>query len=737
MTSLPVPKNVASQDVAIGRHAQALPSFVRRYIKAGLKSSVGPVEADQFFSWTQGPCPDEQTCIELRKAFLSRVRINRKEIELRDQPINVQLSEDWPDAVFSGYVKRTIGKVVDEVGHEHFHQLTLRGFKERVKLTTEACLGLLAKLEGANWSKRVASAQDGRDSGCADPIPVLSDAERSDVQRLLVSPWIVALNKDDLRFPAISGISAGERLATLDSDGVISRETYQLFLRLRHASDCSWSEELLDVALHLAETFKSSSGADRAFRAKVFHTRYGGNAGRTLMETGALCGISHHQTVHQYCKLLISRLRTTQVQMPALDRLFAAAAPLCPISPEEANRRLSGLLGDGFGIEAAMSFAKEFMRAPTLSCEDATVKTEAGYQTIRLIVSVLADAWIQFALSCATRECGAIGCTSFLRIAGFLALKNSFAVTLTDLTAVMAAAPGYYLLDAESGWFTLDSGGTSATAQRIRKLMSVATAQVEIDEIATSLITVESWLSRDSRQSLAIAPTHVLVELLKSWPWLKHNQHNKFWLTEAVEPSTVLSGGEAVMLAALDSFNGVASRQEITAYACMPENGLGEMIVNKWLAGSPIFVRYQAGIYGVRGRPLNADAINEAIKRKDSNLDVIGSPRVAASITRELSNSAELVRALVYQAHPFRETGNLRMRTVALRKSISDQLGGVEYFEHIGNEFDRIRIWQGALVYGVAEAAESLGVRAGEPFNLVFYVVNKMFDINVEVASDL
>lgn len=717
------------------RHAQVLPSFVVPFIKKGLKTTSGVIEPGELLLWTSDSLPHQSLCLELRKAALSRIRTIHRVDELLETPINVNIAADFDQELRTGYSRVVIGKVVAAVGLEAFPKLTLKQFKTLVKLPTETIFGILAGLEAIYWKPTHPLQEVALHvAGVSDLPRALSPDELLSAKLTLALPWVCALKPEDLRFPSQNGDSLRDRLSRQVANALVSPEDHAILERLKRADAMTWGEELFDVARHAAVALKTTNSQDADYKASIYRTRFGGDSGRTYEQTGAEFELSYAR-VWQVCKPLTAKLVEHPAKMPALERLLQELSCLCPVFLADANQALQESLGHGFGVVAAINFAKEIGFDSRLSYSEPMRRLDSGQSLVRIVVRSPSESWTHHAMSIAQRDCGFIGCTNFTRLAGMLAMRHALAVSGSDLHTYFSSVHGFRMLDAEAGWFTLGGTDASASALRIRKLMCVATVQVDIDEIATSLVTDDTWLGRENRQAFSVPPVHVLSELLKGWDWLEHNRHNKFWPRSALSPAALLSSSEAVMVVAIESFQGVASRQEITTFCAHPDHGLSEMIVNKWLASSPVFVRYLTGIYGLRGRPMVPDAINAAIERKGRSSGPPSPQNILLDSAQPVPFPGSLVVARVYQAYPFRETGNPAMRVVQIMKPESDLLRDFDDFTHAGGEFNNIRVFQGSTVWGVASAADTLGVQPGAPFQILFDLANKTFELDLDAAS--
>jgi hypothetical protein len=215
-----------------------------------------------------------------------------------------------------------------------------------------------------------------------------------------------------------------------------------------------------------------------------------------------------------------------------------------------------------------------------------------------------------------------MGCTNLLQVAGALALDHEIAPGRESLVAVLETAPGFRWLEREGGWFTIgDGGATSGAASRIRKLMAVAKIPVNVDEIATALITDDLWLSREREYGASVPPLHVQRELLYGWGWLKSLQQNRFTPTTAVGEE-VLSEIEKMFVQIIATNGGVAARHQLVP-AIRDKLEITDMAVNAAMGASPVIVKIEHGLYGLIGRTIDNGALERGRTRLRDKMGVV------------------------------------------------------------------------------------------------------------------
>lgn len=701
------------------RHARVLPSFAVGFVARPLECGLGAVDAHELLAWRRPGLPSSGTASDLRAQFVKRRRASFDAIW--NSSVNVKIVEDWRRAVNDEERLRLLPLLREATAIGAFPQLTLRTIKDALRMPVADALGVLAKLEALYWipmpwrrapSTTVQSLAD-----------VSSDAgfvER--MQACLASPWIDALEPDDLRFPGIEGQKLALWIAAQLETPVLSGSTHDLCVRLLAAGKASWADELADLVVYGIEHADPRPGSDEAKHRwiGIFLARYGGPRGLELQTVGNRFGITRER-VRQICDAILVSLRAQPAKMPALERLLNAAARVMPLSMEEADSQLAQFLGEDCGLQAAMQFAEVMGLPSPVRQASPLARTLDGYKPVSIVEASAAPAtWVSAALVHARRDCTFLGCTNFLRIAGLLALEQGVALDLETLQTVFSKAPGFRILDAQSGWFTLADSESSAAASRMRKLMSVAEGSVDIDTVASALMTDDRWLYREGGRALAIPPLHVLAELFSGWNWLKANSHNKYTAKTRIDAKAVLSKTEIGAIEAMEMHGGVATRAELAAHL-MGNLGVSNMAVSQVAATSSALCKLDHAIYGIRGRPLPAEALIEARKRRMA--EQLASLPAAEFAAQDVDLSAP-VRTMVTQSA---STVAANLRVVYLPSYLSGKVAGV--FEHKDRALPDISVKANNQIRRLAKVAQSLGIGPGERFEIIFDVPGRTYAI--------
>lgn len=710
-------------ETAEQRHARVLPSFAVRFVGHKLDCSLGKVDARELLAWPGSSLPSGHTARQLREQFVRRKRSHFE--RLWESEIGVKIVDEWRRALDDTERLRMITILTDEGAIERFPRMTLREVKESLRLSVADTLGVLAKLEALYWVALPGQSPTARRWAPTSWLEDVAVEEefRESVRTTLEAPWITELEPNDLRFPSVNGEPFAQWMRHQVDKPKLPAAAVALCKRAIEAQKAPWARELESIAEAALETAKPGPGSDTTKKRwiAIFAARYGGQAGLELQGVGDRFGITSER-VRQICDSILRSIAAHAVKAPALDRLLAAAARILPLTVDEADTQLVKFLGEGAGILAAMDFAQVLGQDSPVRAAFAKARTSTGYKPVQIVeaTSDPASDWVNTALTHARRDCTFVGCTNFVRIAGFLALEKGVAQDLETLQSVFSKAPGYRMLDEESGWFTLADSENSAAASRVRKLMAVGPRSLDLDTIAAALMTDDRWFYRDGGRSMAIPPLHVFAELLAGWLWLSANRHHKYTLLTPIDGSDVLSKAEAAALHAINGHASVATRAEIAAHM-MGTVGMSNMSVSFVLGSSPAFVKLDHAIYGIRGHAIPAEALIAARRRR--HLEQLSSTSGAEDVVLDIDPTAPL-RTTVTQS---RSTDTPARRVVYLPSYLAEVVKGD--FTHAGGQLPSIGVKQNLQIRHLSIAAAQLGIAPGDRFPIVFDVPNRTYDI--------
>lgn len=684
------------------RHAAILPSFAVAFIKQPLNSPVGAVNAEELLSWKREPVSQD-----LRARLVAQfVHSRRNSFEaIWNSKCNIQVPFNWGDAYTA--FEKTRFKSLMLSSPESFQNLTLREIKNETHMSVSLVLLALAKLEALTWVDRPyvpAELGDERRVIPADPDFVAA------VREVLDAQWVKDLQSNDLRFATPHGTSFRSWMESGIGGSVLLPEMHSLAHALIAAHSATWAEELESVAEHLVKRItghRKFEPAGLARRAQIFTTRYGGISGLQLENTGEQFGLTRER-VRQICSRMLGGLADRSLKLPALERVLASLGRAAPIPVNEANHQLINQLGEGAGVEAVLDFAAEIGHSTSVRVELSKARTLEGLKVFPLVVKGSeAPPWVESALAMARRDCLSVGCTNVSRIAGLLTLEDIVCPDFQSILSVFEYTPGFRLIDEESKWFTLADNETSAAATRMKKIMAVCNGVTDLDTVASAFVTDTSWFVRNSTPGLCVPPLHVLSLLFSGWDWLDSNKHNIYKAKKAIDPTAVLSRTELAAIQFIDSNGGAVSPGTLVK-ALVGELNVSSMAIVSLFANSPILVRLEPAVYGIRGRPIPCEAIL-----------AVRNDRRRGGGGEEAENGQIMMT----------QTGStVAKRVLYLPSYLDGKYLGV--FTHAGGIHRWIRINRANQVYYVAEVVEAIGVRPGEKFVMRLDAESSTYEIS-------
>lgn len=606
------------------RHARIIPSFLLRWASRTLLTGAGKIGAQDLIDW-RGAVLSEISRAEIRALYIARFRVHFQDIW--DQPVGILTEEGTPVAM-DGVDSARVRALLQAFPDGGLRTATFRQVKEALKLPIAQVLRILANMEASYWGPHhVKQAVEQRAGLLQAAAPAPQGPETPALERsadwgglarvVLGRPWVLALEPSDLRFPARNHQPLHQYLLERLDRGTLTESEATLLDHLMQAERCSWAEELHQVA-HALMGHVSYAGLDasgRARRIEIFMLRFGGLSGRTLACVGNQLGLTRER-VRQVCSQLAEQLEDLPCQMPALERVLAAAARVAPFSIQDANEQLAKMLGEGVGVEAAIEFAEQIKRPIPLQVVSKRARSFDGGGMVTVLVEDERQAsWMKPALAFVRRDCMAMGCTNFLRVAGSLALEEGVLVDRDSLVSVLKTIPGYRQLGTDSYWFAVEDSERSYLADRVRRIMHAASGPVMLDSIMAGLTTDARWVSRSDNSASAVPPIHIVALMLAEWPWLSIDVHNRCKLKEERDAAARSPALELGLIRAIADLGGVATKTELVKTGTQ-EMGMSEIAVSMVVGSSPVIERLEHSLYAVRGRPLNTVSLEKARERR-------------------------------------------------------------------------------------------------------------------------
>jgi hypothetical protein len=601
-----------ARPVAPARHAQVVPSCFAAHLREPLSCRIGEVQVRELFCWQRSRDLSEADRTILRREVLKRSRGRAQ--ALWAAPIGVRLEEGWAERV-SPVERSRLCELLASITPRSFEALTLRELKTFWGRPLEVVLELLARLESLYWVPITAPSTVPVVVPPDPNIPVTAELRALAGQALALA-WTANIRADDARFWYPGTVTFKEWVETELRKPRVAPRLPQLLEALVQADRMTAAEEAQAIADAVVRGHYSQQRDEDTYarRTAMFLTRYLSpeGPGRTLQEAGKLFGVTRER-IRQLCFVFESAVEDGPPAAPALERVVRTATRLVPCGFSEANEQLRPYLGEGAGIESILVWAQALGRKDLPIRTGSAVYRNRGHVSYaRVLEAADGKSTLHDTLRLATRDCAVFGCTNIVRLAGLVALETGVSMDGQALEAAVCEASGFRWLDRETGWFTLGDTEHCAAANRLRKILAVAHDPVGADEVAAALAADDFLLNRSERPKpgIAVPPSQVLRELFRGWPWVHFRQIRRLSAASPIALDSVLAPVELAGLRAIEANGGVACRFEITSRVLAL--GATPIAVNAMLVCSPIIVKLEFGLYGLRGRRIGPGALDDA-----------------------------------------------------------------------------------------------------------------------------
>lgn len=622
---------------SVGRHAQVVPSVIASRVTRPLECWSGVVSPPELLNWCRASDLTDKARQELRKQIVKRLRPRMADIWALK--IGIDVGSDWE--VHASSREKYLMREVAENGLR-LSELTLHELKSLVHMPLEHLFAALAHLESLNWVPPPPAPPPVAPRSPTDPVD-LTDTIREKIDAALLIPWLPSVTHTDLRFPFPTGQPLPEWLRSQRESTQCWHGLENLLDALMFAEKATAQAEVEAIArICITNHYVYRVPCDHVEgRLKIFSTRYLRKQGcnLTLQQVGDQIGITRER-VRQVCDQLLEAWKVSSVATPAIDRALRMASRIAPAGLKEINEQIARYLGEDLSIEALCSLAEDLEIPMDVVLHHGTVRMRQQAIPVRIVGRANDDAaWIEDVIRFAKSDCSLIGCSSVIRIAGVLALESGVAIPRATIEAVIERVDGFRWLDRASSWFTFTSSEGSAAALRIMKVFAVAHRSVSVEELGAALLDDEEWLQRGAKFAPAIPPQHILRDLLSGWHWLEQLQHTRFALSAEL-PDGVLNPTEKLVVEAIEARGGSALRREIVDFV-RSRLDVSDVFVSFTLARSPAIRRWEKNIYGLRGRPIPLNALEEARERNTpATVEQALAPGVLASFRVNITKAS-------------------------------------------------------------------------------------------------
>lgn len=549
---------------------------------------------------------------DLRKTFLVRYRAKDPEMKIMDIPVNVNMPCDLDAGVVAAWDNIQLEKL-RAIPEFDLSSATLSSLKAILHVPTAKLLGFLARIESIGWTPPEAEPEPGIEVDLDKsqetffgPVEVTPELKEQ-ATALLDSKYLDTVSKHDLRFQDFKINCELSKWLEVECAKIQSDTRLPAFIeQCNKHLEATAIEEVDDIIIHLVRHRISSRipGEQRNRYRQIFRGRYiaATGTGKSLQELGEEMAITRER-IRQICEKFEEILVDGKLAIatPALDKVLLMASRISPIDADTATREVGPYLGEGFGIESAVGWAKLLHRPSPVIAD--RVKTTIRYNTVDVVMirKESEQPWFKPMFRHVSRDSSLLGCTNLLRVAGLLALEEGVAPGRESIVSALEASADFRWLDKDLGWFTYGDTTHCAASLRVRKILSLAQDSIGVDEVAGALAADDMWLYREERTlGLAVPPVHVLRELCRGWRGLDLVQKGRL-VAVGVYTEDPLSESERIAADTIARYDGIASRYEISE-AVRSAMNVTEMLVSNLLGSSPIFDKVELGHYRIRGR---------------------------------------------------------------------------------------------------------------------------------------
>jgi len=667
---------------------------------------VGSVSPAELIRWERKGDLVDSARRELQEAIIRRIR--PKADLMWPRLTGVRLMGRWTE-----HVSKPERKALDAVIGKYMRpleELTLLEVKQCMHMPLQQLLDLLARLEALYWVP--SEIDDAAQVRAGEPLSAVQDetVELTDdladkLKKVLQLSWISGVDREDVRFSFSGQAALAELIGAALQSGKVRSYTVDLVTRMLAAEQMTAAEEVLDIARAAVKKCgpRGADGGQASRWVAMFMRRHISpeGDGRILADVGEEFGVTRER-IRQVCATVEDYLREVPTATPAIDRLMRACARAAPSSAKDLDGQLQRFIGEGAGLQSLFSWLEAIGRTGLpVKCDRVRTSVRGEWLEVAMIVLPDQPAWVEPMVRHVTRDSYMYGCTSVLRVAGRLALKEGLAPAQESMEAALEAMRGFRWLDKETGWFALGESDECSAAARIRKVMAVAKDHVGADEIAAALASDDMLVYRDNRTlGLATPPVHVLRELMTGWQWLKPVQRGRFVAAPNFSKEGVLSEAEQVLVDVIEAHDGVACRFEMRDLI-KSKLGYTNELLAAVLGSSPIILRFEHGLYGLRGQRIGDEALRKARQRQ----------RVRAAAQAGGGRKGEEGLVLSQSQFVARVSeASLRNEQYTVPKTLRDRLWGTRcsLLDEQGKLIGEVRVTQFGQLKGINKAITGL-----------------------------
>ncbi len=418
--------------------------------------------------------------------------------------------------------------------------------------------------------------------------------------------WASAIDRDDPRFgihlraihpsaptaKGLPGVLVEMPLTPGEAKGVARR--------LREFEAAVAEAKTLPLDVELDQILAAASTSDRD--AAILDARLGLHSGveMTLQQVGDAADITKER-VRQIEKAFRGAIgRRPRAWMPALDRASGSFRDALPGTPEEVASRLAaaGSTPEGFPALAVLRAAETFGEPIAARLDDVT----------GLLIAESDLSLVSAAVSEARRLVGHWGTSTIDELSAQLNNAGAGPGSPGTLRTVIAHLQDFQWLDDETQWFWLRDTGRNRLLNQVAKIMSVA-GRIEIGEL-------REGVGRHHRMCGFRPPREILAELCIQSGLYSRRGDEIIGSPESLPDWRELLGDNERTIAEVLFEHGPVMRRDELEHLAVDIRGMNRRSFYVYLTYSPILARYAPGVYGLRGAPVSAAAVQALIPKQ-------------------------------------------------------------------------------------------------------------------------
>ena len=590
-----------------GQHAGVVPSFAVQCFDPIIKCSAGDFARDSLLAWV-GPLPSPATGKTIRETLVKTRSWGEPFGGMESMghvQTRVRLVKDWQKVLGTSEFVRMEGFVSRLSSEDEFPSLSTYQVRSGLKTHLSKVIEILAKLEALYWVGDSASPVN-------FDLQDITPAWRYRVQTVLQQEWVRELDGQDIRFPGYSYPSLEDWANKYLQEPSLPRPAIEQMDALLAADAMTVEQEVLAMAkAALPFIRKGPADDERASLWVEWFVQVNKDGLYRLPADQAERAISSYEESRKAFDTILYELRSRKVAAPRLKNVLEQALKLAPLPMIEVQDNLRSLLGPTFSLVGAMELAD----AIGLTTSSSNSKIERIFfpgmkrgERIAILKDASAPPWIGAATKYLSDECGAAGCTSYIRVAGHLALVEGVAVSREHLHSVFKALPGFRELDAQDGWISADTSHIKTIQFALRKMLSINTDGISLKELRGGLSAFYEEYTRraEGRPGVFHVPLHVLEQWLVGMDWLRRDEEGNFHSNIHIAREEFISDEEFGIIQFLSRNGNLATFSELLEFGAK-----GNIIKT-----SAVLKRVARGIYGIRGRIVSNGALLEALFRQ-------------------------------------------------------------------------------------------------------------------------